>query len=378
MNITTDFGQEAWHALDAPGAYEWWYFDAEDVRQGLSVVCIWFDGFPFSPFYNSRTERWRSGSSEDRPLPSQHAAFSFQLYDQGRELVSFIKEGPDASFGQGPSRIGVRFENSSFSFDPELDAYLLSLDFHDPARNLRVQGALRFTARRRYEYRRPHVCRMGAGRLHQWSLCLPVAEVTGSLTVDGPPGARRILHFAGEGYHDHNAGTEPMQAHYDRWYWGRAVSRRFELVYYLVWFRRPGCTPLAVMMLNDTETGRFQVLDGVAVGEGRMRRGLFAPLHSRHLHIDGGTVTVDVRHRKALDKGPFYLRFAADVFIDIAGECSERITGISEFLDPAALSSPVMRFFTSCRVLRDGSKGFMYGAYNFFRHQFDWFTRKKL
>jgi carotenoid 1,2-hydratase len=53
MNITTDPLQEAWHRLDAPGSYEWWYFDAEDEERGISVVFIWFAGFAFSPYYLS-------------------------------------------------------------------------------------------------------------------------------------------------------------------------------------------------------------------------------------------------------------------------------------------------------------------------------------
>ena len=45
MNITTERDQEVWHDLQEAGAYEWWYFDAEDKTSGFSFeekifICI--------------------------------------------------------------------------------------------------------------------------------------------------------------------------------------------------------------------------------------------------------------------------------------------------------------------------------------------------
>ncbi|MGB7510676.1 MAG: carotenoid 1,2-hydratase, partial [Pelodictyon phaeoclathratiforme] len=65
MKITTKLDQERWHEMQDPGAYEWWYFDAEDKESGFSFVLIWFSGFPFSPYYTSHYEKWKNRSRAD-------------------------------------------------------------------------------------------------------------------------------------------------------------------------------------------------------------------------------------------------------------------------------------------------------------------------
>ncbi len=78
MNITTERDQEVWHDLQQAGAYEWWYFDAEDKLSGFSFVIIWFSGFPFSPYYTNHYEQWKNGITQEAPLPSDYSGFSFQ------------------------------------------------------------------------------------------------------------------------------------------------------------------------------------------------------------------------------------------------------------------------------------------------------------
>ncbi len=64
---------DAWHAVTAPGGYEWWYFDAED-RPDLRVVAILFEGFVFHPGYLRAYARYRrrptrGGPADGRRLP---------------------------------------------------------------------------------------------------------------------------------------------------------------------------------------------------------------------------------------------------------------------------------------------------------------------
>jgi carotenoid 1,2-hydratase len=378
MNITTDSAQEVWHKLDDPGSYEWWYFDAEDKVQGISVVFVWFAGFAFSPFYHRHYDDWRSRVRPDSPRPDQYAGFSFQLYEHGREVVNYIREGHDGAFGIDSSGIGARFENNSFVYDRSNDAYLLTVDFAFPARRKRVRGSFTFRPRHRYDYHRDNGCTPGNGHRHQWLLSVPKADVEGELVVDGmSSGHHTGMKMTGNGYHDHNLGTVPLHEYFSRWYWGRAFSGRFDLVYYIIHFHSKECAPLAIAMLNDNETGRQQVLENVRFREDGFRRGLFAPLHSRDLHIEEGSVSIDVSHRQALDTGPFYLRYVSNISLAVDGERFDGLGGISEFLDPGALHSPFMRIFTASRISRDGESSVMSRGYNFFRNQFDWLNRKK-
>jgi len=73
MNISTDASQDCWHDLREPGSYEWWYFDAEDDAQGISVVCIWFAGFAFSPYYMQHYLDWQQGRRQDPPFASDYS-----------------------------------------------------------------------------------------------------------------------------------------------------------------------------------------------------------------------------------------------------------------------------------------------------------------
>ena len=378
MNITTDSLQEAWHRLEEPGSYEWWYFDAEDEAQGISVVFIWFAGFAFSPYYLGHYEEWKARRRSDQPNPVDYAGFSFQLYQNGREVINFIKEGGRELFASEDGGIGVRFEGNRFVYDPLRNEYRLSIDFSFPARDRSVHASFTFRPLHRFDYHLDNALHESVDFRHHWVLSVPKAEVLGVLDITSlSSDERQVLHFRGRGYHDHNLGTVPMYESIDRWHWGRFFSDRYDLIYYVVFLRGRASSPQAVMMLLDHETGVHSVLDSVRVSENDFRRGLFAPVHASSLRLEDGTVSVDIRHHEVLDTGPFYLRYASRFSMAIGDEQLEEVRGISEFLNPEALKSGVMRFFTASRVWRDGQRSVMYTLYNFFKHQIDWFTRKK-
>jgi carotenoid 1,2-hydratase len=377
MNITTDSVQEVWHNLDDPGSYEWWYFDAEDEAQGLSIVFIWFAGFAFSPYYISHYEEWKSRVRQDRPHPGNYAGFSCQLYENGQEILNFIKEGRDGLFDSVFPDIGARFEGNSFSYDRSQDLYRLTVDFDFPARHKRVRGTFSFRPRHRFDFRYDNDGNAVSGHRLQWLLSVPKADVEGEIVIEGlPTGARRDIRFGGSGYHDHNLGTLPMYESIDRWYWGRAFSDRYDLVYYVIFLRGGNSIPLSVMMLNDNESGLQTVLEDVSFSEEHFTRGMFSPSHGKTLRLQNGRFSVEVRHQDVLDAGPFYLRYASRLSVNVDGKQLQDVRGISEFLNPEALQSRVMRFFTASRIWRNGESSVMYNGYNFFKHQIDWLNRK--
>ncbi|NTU58137.1 MAG: carotenoid 1,2-hydratase [Chlorobiaceae bacterium] len=377
MNITTDSVQEVWHKLDDPGSYEWWYFDAEDEAQGISIVLVWFSGFAFSPYYINHYEEWKSGIRADRPHPGNYAGFSFQLYENGRETINFIKEGRDGLFDSFFPEIGIRFEGNAFHYDSQKDEYRLTIDFAFPARRKRVQGAFSFRPRHRFDYSRDKSPVADPAPRLQWHLSVPKADVDGELSIDSEqPVSLREVRFRGLGYHDHNLGTVPMYESISRWYWGRAFSERFDLIYYVIFLQGHKSAPLAVMMLNDNQSGKKKVFDDVRITENHFTRGLFAPSHGKTLGLQTEDVSVMVSHNDVLDTGPFYLRYASMFSMTVDGYRLDGVRGISEFLNPMALQSRILRFFIASRVWRDGKSSVMYSGYNFFKHQYNWLNRK--
>jgi carotenoid 1,2-hydratase len=376
MDITTESHQEVWHDMQEPGAYEWWYFDAEDKASGVSIVLIWFSGFPFSPYYMQHYDDWKRHAAPVPPSPADYAGFSFQLYEQGRETLNFIREGGKGLFASSRDRVGLQFEKNRFSYDARNDEYRLVVDFAFPARNRKVRAELLFRVCRRASYSKKDGNNAGTDAQHQWLLSVPRADVEGYIEIAGENGGgSRSIALRGTGYHDHNLGTMPMQEYISRWYWCRAFSDRYDLVYYMIFFRNNGYRPLSFLMLHDNAAGRVSVMDSFRFIERDFSTGIFSPLHGRTLELEGTDLSATISQKKVLDAGPFYLRFASDISLRIGGHHHDGIGGISEFLNPVRLQSRFMRFFTRSRIWREGAQSFMYDYYNFFKGCSDWFKR---
>lgn len=374
MNITTEKNQEIWHDMQEPGSYEWWYFDAEDKDSALSVVIIWFAGFPFSPYYMNRYEEWKNRVTPHPPLPSDYSGFSFKLYEKNREILNFIKEGSNGLFEGDRRNIGVRFEKNRFTYDDLKDEYRLDIEFSFPARFREVKASLVFRGCRRVVYDKKNSAE--AVSEHQWLLSVPRADVEGAIDIfDKQKNTVRTIPVKAVGYHDHNSGLVPMQEHISRWYWGRAFSKRFNLIYYLIFYKNTHSKPLALLMLLDNESGENTFLDRVIISERNFRRGLFSPLHSRILELYHENIRLKIDHRQVLDAGPFYLRFTSGLTLEIDGKAYETMGGISEYLDQTRLNSRFMRFFTQSRIWRDGERSLMYDIYNNIKHSLDWKNR---
>ena len=375
MNISTELDRDIWHNLQEPGSYEWWYFDAEDREQGLSVVCIWFAGFAFSPYYMDHYLNWRKTGS-DPPKALDYAAFSFQVYENGCESVNFIKEGHASLFESSGNDIVGRFEDNRFYYDTLKEAYVLEIAFDFPARRQKVTAELIFSVRHNYSYRKSDANNNGKVPHHEWLLTLPRADVSGSLTLEDTRKKKsRTMTIRGQGYHDHNLGLMPMHEYINTWYWGRAFSDTYDLIYYVIFFKNSGYKPLALCMLRDNVTSELTVHDGLGVETSGLRRGLFAPLHSRNLRFSRENFFMDIEQKQVLDSGPFYLRYGSDIVFHKDGRGPVELRGISEFLNPGRLKFPVLRFFTRCRVWRHGVGSRMYDSYNFFKTCWDWFKR---
>src|SRR5215203_1319421 len=90
---------DAWHNVTAPGGYEWWYFDAEDVEQDRQIVAILFDGCVCHPGY-LRKYFWyaRRPTRVAPPLPNEYLCAYFAVYHAGKIEHQFMTQYPAEQF----------------------------------------------------------------------------------------------------------------------------------------------------------------------------------------------------------------------------------------------------------------------------------------
>lgn len=376
MQILSSLQFDIWHNLKEPGSYEWWYFDAVTDDERYSVVAIWFSGFPFSPYYLQRLRAWKqngskpngasSGSKYDPPLPNplEHAAFSFSLYADGVELLNFIKEGDATLFDASSEKPFVRFEQNRFVYDELRNRFVLHIDFEMLARKKRVKAELYFTPKVELAQDLGELS-SGTGE-HTWILVAPSMDVCGKLDVwDGLKNESHKIVFQGNGYHDHNFGRVPMDTDIENWYWGRAHSKKYDLVYYIISYKDESREPFTFLYL--TENGKTIILKNrLSITEHELEQNLISPRYGKRLTMDSDDCHFSIEHLKGLDTGPFYMRFHSRFVLNLKEERGVVMTGISEFLHPDRLTSGLVQNLVKSKVLREGRLSVMYTLYNFF------------
>ncbi|MDX1932387.1 MAG: hypothetical protein SFU56_07265 [Capsulimonadales bacterium] len=228
MRILFGPEQDGLHiAPDAPGGYEWWYFDALSDDGKYALVVIFFLGAPMSPYYRAVVDSRGFGrtppspndwcavfvSLHEIPPPSvvfttnphgarkrrsaEERAYAYNLYRDGR----FAADGSEIVIGD--SRM-CRTVN---------DGWRLSL-------TERCLWFGRITADIEFAPTGDPIAGDPFGRDddHTWVCVAPHCRVTASVrTADG-----QTIDFPADGYHDHNFGTLPWAGGEDAgWFWAR-------------------------------------------------------------------------------------------------------------------------------------------------------------
>jgi len=191
-------------AFDRPvprGGYAWWYVDAlaEDGCSGLAI--IGFVGSVFSPYY-ARARARAEGAAD----PRGHCALNVGLYLPQRRLWS-MTERSDASLERSASEL--RVGRSSMRWDG--DRLRIAIDEFAAPIPFRIRGEVIL---------RPRVVNERAFALeprgrHWWRPIAPRADVEAEF--ESPRWSLRAA-----GYHDCNAGEEPLEDGFSRWQWTRA------------------------------------------------------------------------------------------------------------------------------------------------------------
>jgi carotenoid 1,2-hydratase len=226
---------DAWHNVTAPGGYEWWYFDAEDVANDRQIVAILLDGFIFHPKYlrDYAWYRWFPTHIAP-PLPRWFRCAYFVVYERGRILSQFMRQYPSSEFEAQTDRPGVVLGSNQFHLDADSRLRLRlrgtpwKLTWQGPQHLTSQMLAAEFAFTPKFVHppmERIFLSRQMTGAEHHWVIANPLCDVSGVIEIfDASTGRPKVIDFSGRGYHDHNYGTGPIGPGLARWTWGRVFS----------------------------------------------------------------------------------------------------------------------------------------------------------
>lgn len=218
---------DAWHDVRAPGGYEWWYFDAEELAGNRQLVAIFLDGFVFHPGYLRKYFKYeRNPTKHLPPVPHDFVCAYFVVYRDGRIEHQFMTHYPAREFEASRDEPRLRIGGNSMArvgdaFQVQLTGTPWKLTWQGPKLlvDQKLEADLQFTTQLAHA---PQERRFFSPDLasadHQWVIANPLCDVRGNIRV----GSETIV-FNGRGYHDHNYGTGPIGPGLKRWFWGRAL-----------------------------------------------------------------------------------------------------------------------------------------------------------
>ncbi len=341
MKMLSDPAKDVRTIESQPGAYEWWYFDAISSDGLYSLVVIFYEGNPFSTRYNSmiRTEG-------EQPSPSDFPAVSISIYDGDSPIYySFTElEQADAIFDEDTPYVKVGGHQMEGGKSGERLLYKLKLDESLPSGD-KIEASIVFDS----PYNGvAHFDKQGKNTSgHCWNLVQPRAVVKADIRLEAPGEASRRIRFEGTGYHDHNAGQEPMEEAFSDWYWGRFHFDFGTLVYYVM-NRQNDRQHQAWLIGNDNR----QIIDHCDIIELEDKGyTLFGLNTARKLQLMFEDTEVHVQQSRLLDNGPFYQRYLSDAFLSRPADgIVESQSGITEYIRPGRIFARVFRPFVDMRI----------------------------
>ena len=305
--ITPTNVADAWHAVTAPGGYEWWYFDAEDGD--VRVVAILFEGFVFHPGYLRAYGRYRRRPTRVAPpVPGDYPCAYFVVYRGNEVIGQFMARA--ATFSAAADRVDVAVGANRLTVDSDgaLRLSLRGTPWVLTGRGPRTRVGQTLSAELTFRPQLGHppmertfFARGWSGADHRWVLANPLCDATGEIAITGGTEPVR-LSINGRGYHDHNYGTGPIGPGLRRWMWGRVLLDGHAVTFHLAQPRE------AADELHVVEADTFGVrevpCDGAAVHWSKVTgTGLRYPAAVR-------AGVLSLRDPVMVEATPFYLRVA--------------------------------------------------------------------
>ena len=347
------FGPEhiAPHLSGDNGSYEWWYFDFIDNANEYSAVIIFLTGNPFSPQYNIGVDSHFKNVSDSPPNPFDFSAISVNIYLRQRLVYRTLFEFSKESYSvvQDETSLRINIDSSCISYEKNTGNWIIDINYNSEryAEKLRAEfifkpltdhGASIVMDKKISDYK------------HFWMPASPVCDVSAKI-VSYRNDRRKKMELSGFGYADHNWGAEPMFKGIDDWYWGRAISDDYCLIYYYVKYEKPAVEKFSSLFLFEKNKLVYQSNDFPF--EVRNSRNYW--MLSYGGIVKGKTDELSLRcvSEKLVDNGPFYIRAIAEFDVEYKGKSIfHKHEGFSEYIAPKRLKSKFLKNFVNLRIKR--------------------------
>lgn len=266
---------------EAPGTYEWWYFDAH-LDNGAKLV-IAFHAKDFAA-----------------PTPGLNPIVSIDIDLPDGRRINKRQHFDPAEFAASADTCDVRVSNNRFRGD--LHAYTIHAQVDDVVVDVELTGVTEpWRPATGYTYYGDD----GAGEF-AWLPAVPHGAVSATYRVGD-----ESVTSAGHGYHDHNWGNVPLQMVVNNWYWGRGSVGPY--------------TFITAQIVNEKEYGYEPVTIFMVAKDGRV----IADDHSNVTFSKSGVSTDEKSGKPVADKHSFAYQ-DGDSFLKIAYE--RRSTVLHQFL----------------------------------------------
>jgi carotenoid 1,2-hydratase len=333
------WAEEARHGLTAPGAYEWWYFQALSPS-GDGIVLTLFEGLPFHPNYLTQINRYaaRLGSFTSKPWPSlqpsRYPAVYVALYEGGKRIAQLINlYPPDTTASKpgvpdiriGPNRITLRQDGS---FGIAVRGYPYTMVRGRPRRQTdqMLSAQLTFTptfpgVQHTRAFRTPDQ----SGANHHWILTAPHGRMTGEVHIIDQSGTRAPVQLEVDaiGYHDHVYGEGGLARNIDTLLWGFIQGDTWTAAWHQSLITR-GKNKLADGLIFFEEGHPPVIIDAPETRHSKPRISSWLLKHPGKISMYGSDahghpLELVLSHPAVLDTAPFHTRLTAEGTLSIPG-----------------------------------------------------------
>jgi len=352
---------DGWHAVTAPGGYEWWYLDAEDRQGDLRLVGILFEGFVFHPQYLRAYWRYRRRPTRVAPpLPGDYCCAYLAVYRGGKLAGQFMSQYPPQQFAARGDALDVAVgPNRLWAEAGGLRLSLRGTPWHLTAMGPKRNSGEKLAADLAFEpilaapaLQRRFFSRRLSGADHHWIIANPLCRARGTIEIGG-----QTISLDGLGYHDHNFGTGPIGSGLKRWFWGRVLRDDHVLSFHFARGRDPAVGDEIVVVRGETCEPQLAQID-VPLSRIRFSRrtalGLGYPA-SASLGVAAPGDVLQLSRGRVIDSQPFYLRLIYDAVLD--GDTSRPATALCEVAYPHRLRWPILGRMIEMSIERHGSEG---------------------
>jgi carotenoid 1,2-hydratase len=338
MKIISDFSKDIRQPRHTSGGYQWWYFDGVSSDDRFSFVVILYEGNPFSTRYNGAL------LEDKNPSPVDYPAISISIYEHGKPMyysfTEFDKE--ECHFDEEKPHVAIGDHKMKGRLKGEQLQYELQLSERLPDGD-QLNGTITFKSESSGQlFTDCDETSMG----HAWNLVQPRADISADLRLN-IKGEQKSIIFKGQGYHDQNAGNEPMRNEFEDWYWGRFHFDYATLVYYVM--NKKDEQQHRAWLINNQNAEVLNTFEEVQLADEGLT--LFGLKTARKLGFRSGDIEIRVQQSQLLDNGPFYQRYTSDAFLKIPDQqVVESTKGITEYIRPDRIYSKLFWPFVNMRI----------------------------